>query len=88
MYIHRVMAKQITVRGVIPELSRRIERLAGERGKSVNATVLDILKGAVGLDQGARRARLQRYTTWTEHDLIEFEGALNAQRVVDTKLWS
>jgi hypothetical protein len=82
------MAKQITVRGVIPELSRRIERLAGERGQSVNATVLDILKGAVGLDRSARRNRLLRYATWTEHDLRELEGVLSAQRVVDPKLWS
>lgn len=83
-----VMAKQITVRGVLPELSRRIERLAQERGTSVNATVLEILKGAVGLDQSARRTRLQRYTTWTEQDLREFEATLAAQRVVDVKLWS
>ena len=82
------MAKQITVRGVQPELSRRIEQRAEERGTSVNATVLDILKAAVGLDQSARRSRLQRYTTWTQQDLQEFEAELTAQRAVDAKLWS
>ena len=82
------MAKQITVRGVLPELSRRIERMAGERGTSVNTTVLEILKAAVGLDEGVRRTRFGRYTTWTEADLREFEGALGAQRVIDPKLWS
>jgi hypothetical protein len=82
------MAKQITIRGVLPDLSQRIERLAQERGQSVNATVLDILKAAVGLDQSARRTRLRRYTTWTEDDLREFQAALTAQRVVDAKLWS
>lgn len=82
------MAKQITVRGVLPELSQRIERLAEERDQSVNATVLDILKAAVGLDESARRARLQRYTTWTEEDLREFQEVLTGQRVVDAKLWS
>ena len=82
------MSKQITVRGVQPELFRRIEQRAEERGTSVNATVLDILKAAVGLDQRARRRRLHRYTTWTQQDLQEFEAALTAQRVVYAKLWS
>ena len=82
------MAKQITVRGVLPDLSRRIERLAGERGTSVNTLVLDILKAAVGLDQNARRSRLERYTTWTDADLREFDSALAVQRVVDPNLWA
>jgi hypothetical protein len=83
-----VMARQIITRGVQPDLSSRIERLATQRGQSVNATVLDILKVAVGLDQTARRTRLRRYTTWTDSDLREFEAALGIQRVVDPKSWS
>jgi hypothetical protein len=82
------MAKQITLRGVQPELARRIERLARESGTSVNAKVLQILEQVVGIDASARRARLSRYTTWTNGDLREFEESLAAQRVVDEKLWS
>jgi len=37
-------------------------------------------------DENARRARLQRYTTWTEDELREFQAGLAAQRVVDPKL--
>lgn len=37
-------------------------------------------------DETARRARLQRYTTWTEDDLREFQAGLAAQRVIDPKL--
>lgn len=40
------------------------------------------------VEQGARRARLQRYTTWTEDDLREFQTGLTAQRVIDAKLWT
>ena len=42
------MAKQITIRGVTPELSRRLEQLAKARGSSLNATVLGILERASG----------------------------------------
>jgi hypothetical protein len=65
--------KPLTVRYVSPDLS---ERLAGERGQSVNTTVLDILGAAVGLEPEDRSARLARYATWTEADLHEFQGAL------------
>jgi hypothetical protein len=81
------MPKQITLRGVYPELARRIERLADDAGTSVNAKVLQILEQAVGLEAGERRARLARYTTWTAEDLREFEASLAEQRVVDEKLW-
>lgn len=79
------MPKQITVRGVSPELGKRLQRLSKTRGESLNATVLSILKQAAGVDE--RRQSLARYTTWTEQDFQEFDGALRAQRVVDAELW-
>jgi len=79
------MTKQLTIRGVPEEVTRRLARMSQHRGKSMNATVLEILEGAAGL-QG-RRARLDRYVTWTDDDLDEFEDALKAQRVIDEELW-
>lgn len=79
------MSKQLTIRGVTKELSRRLEKLAEARGQSVNATVLQLLERAVGIN--GRRERLARYATWTAEDLKEFEEALRAQRVVDRRLW-
>lgn len=81
------MAKQITVRNVGPELSKRLGRMAQVRRTSVNAAILQVLEEAVGLDEGARRARLSRYTTWDESELREFLGNLAAQREVDPGLW-
>ncbi len=83
-YIH-TMAKQLTVRGVTPELADALERLSEERSESVNATVLHILKQALGVNE--RRTRLERYATWNEQDAQEFENALRAQRVVDEGQW-
>lgn len=79
------MAKQITVRGVPKELSRRIAKLAEVRKQSVNATVLELLERATGID--GRRERLARYTTWTADDVAEFAEALQVQRTVDDALW-
>jgi len=79
------MSKQLTIRGVPDEVAVRLTRISGERGRSVNATVIEILQEAVGVEQ--RRARLQRYATWTDQDMVEFEDALQAQRVIDEELW-
>jgi plasmid stability protein len=72
------MAKQLTIRGIPDEVGRKLASLSRAKGQSVNATVLEILAGAMGVDE--RRRRLARYLTWTEEDLAEFDQALAAQR--------
>lgn len=78
-------AKQITVRGVSPELATRLKKLASARRESVNTTVLELLRSATGLDE--RSARLRRYATWSEAEREEFDSALRAQRPIDAELW-
>jgi plasmid stability protein len=79
------MADQITVRNVPEELARRLARLAEASGRSINATVLDLLERAIGID--GRRARLERYTTWSRADAEDFEQALREQRTIDPTIW-
>ena len=79
------MAKQLTIRGVSEELSRQLARLSQNRGQSLNTTALQILEDALGVD--ARRARLQRYATWSPADKLEFDAALAGQRMIDDDLW-
>ncbi|HEX7840662.1 MAG TPA: hypothetical protein VF469_24460 [Kofleriaceae bacterium] len=79
------MANQITVRNVSEELARRLAKLADASGRSINATVLALLERATGLD--GRRARLERYTTWSKADVEDFERSLRAQRTIDRGLW-
>jgi hypothetical protein len=79
------MASQITVRKVPKELARRLARLAEASGQSINTTVLTLLERATGLD--GRRARLERYTTWSKEDVEDFERSLRVQRTIDRGLW-
>jgi len=79
------MGKQLTIRGVSDEVGQRLEGLSRARGQSLNTTVLSILEAAVGVDE--RRQRLERYTTWTQEDLEEFNEALAPQRTIDDALW-
>lgn len=79
------MSDRITLRNVSPELASRLKALSRERKESLNATILEILSRAVGIDE--KRQRLARYATWNEDDVREFEEALRAQRTIDEDLW-
>jgi plasmid stability protein len=79
------MSKQLTIRDVPDEVGQRLARVSRERGQSVNATVLEILGDAVGVD--ARRRRLMKYATWSSRDQAEFDEALAQQREIDAALW-
>jgi hypothetical protein len=79
------MSKQLTIRGVSDELSRRLTRLGREKGQSVNVLARSLLEEAVGLR--ARRDRLRRYATWDADDVKAFEQAVAEQRVIDDDLW-
>lgn len=67
------MPKQLTLRGVSDEVGTRLENLSRARGQSVNAVVVEILAAAVGVKE--RRRHLERYATWSQADLEEFEKA-------------
>lgn len=79
------MAKQLTIRGVSEEVGQRLEDLSRARHQSLNATVLQILEAAVGVNE--RRRRLARYATWDAQDLAEFQQAMAEQRTTDDPLW-
>lgn len=80
------MSRQLTIRNVPPEVAAALKKLSQERNESVNATVVQILKQALGIDE--RRTRLQRYATWTADEAQAFDAALAEQRRVDERDWS
>lgn len=79
------MLQQLTIRGVSEELRRRLTRLSRESRQSLNTTALQLLERGVGIE--SRRRHLERYATWTEADVAEFDRALADQRVIDDELW-
>lgn len=79
------MPKTMTIRNVPDEVGKRLDRLSRDGGRSLNAVVVGILTDAVGID--ARRARLERFATWTPEDAAAFDDALASQRAIDADLW-
>lgn len=80
--------KHLTVRDVPPDVARALEREKERRGKSLNQTVVDLLRQSLGVG-GVRRSNGlgEQAGTWTEEDLDEFEAAIAEAEQLDEELW-
>jgi plasmid stability protein len=83
--------KAITLRNIPPNLSRRIERRAKEKGASMNRTVIQILEDSLGTSN-KRAAQLHHDLdhlagSWSEVEATDFDEDLAAQRGIDPELW-
>lgn len=80
--------KQISVRNVTPDIAAALERQRKLRGTSLNATVLDLLRQALGLGENGRENGLARLAgTWSEEEHAEFELAVSCFDEIDPEAW-
>jgi hypothetical protein len=82
---------QITVRGIAPEVEKRIRRKAKATGKSLNKVMLELIGGAT--DQGKRGkkpagASLAKLAGgWSENEAREFEESVRVFEEIDEAMW-
>jgi hypothetical protein len=81
--------KALTIRNVDARLSRALEREKDRRGASLNETVLDLLRQALGVDSAATRSNGLRKLagTWSAEELADFETHTAAFEQIDEELW-
>lgn len=83
--------RQITLRGIDPEMEREIRRKAKEEGKSLNKVILELIGGSSGT--GRRRKKpgggslLEFAGGWSERDVREFEKSVAIFEEVDDEMW-
>ena len=85
----RKPAKHLTVRGVPDDIARALDDERRRRGDSLNATVIDLLRRALGLSVGKVYTNgLEKLAGgWSDADLAEFETATAVFEQVDEDLW-
>jgi plasmid stability protein len=81
--------KALTIRNVDPELARALERERLRRGASLNATVLQLLRQALGVEPDVVRSNgLRRLAgTWSAEELEAFAADTAVFEQVDEELW-
>jgi len=83
------MRSHLTVRGLPADLARALEQEKRRRGATLNSTVIDLLRRAVGLSPEAYDNGLGRLAgTWSDNELTRFEQATKCFEQVDAELWS
>ena len=69
--------KTLTLRGIEPELEMRLRKLAKESSRSLNATILDLLRRSLGV--GPRKTVYTDLDAlaggWSEADLAQFRSS-------------
>lgn len=84
---------QVTLRGVDEKTGNMLKAEARRRGQSVNRTVLELIREAMGQadDPGQGRRAFDDLDhlagTWTADDAAEFLAAAGEHRAVDDGLW-
>ena len=81
--------KALTIRNVDPKLAKALERERARRGRSLNQTVLEVLRQSLGVSAGGRRSNGLRELagSWSAKDQAEFDAATQVFAKIDAELW-
>lgn len=81
--------KNLTLRGIEPELETELRALASRESRSLNATILDVLRRALGVGRGkTAHTDLDRLAGgWTQEELEGFLERTRPFEQIDEELW-
>lgn len=87
--MHSMGARHLTVRGLPGDVSRALDAERRRSGRSLNQTVIELLRRALGVVTGRPATNgLERLAGgWSEKDLREFQRATKIFEQVDEDLW-
>ena len=84
--------KNMTLRGLDPQLAAKLREVAEREGKSVNQTVLDALRRQFGLDKSRRFTEVYHdlyhlFGRWDEDEFTRIQQKIDSERCIDPELW-
>jgi hypothetical protein len=83
--------RQITLRGMDPEVERTIRRMAKTTGKSLNRVILDMIHQYAGLNKKNKNplaASLRELAGgWSDEDAAEFLDSIKSCEQIDEEMW-
>ena len=73
---------QLTIRGLNPEVERKIRSIAKKKGKSLNRVILDMVYQSAGLKKSDRKPAAHSLKKlaggWSENDALEFAESIKS----------
>lgn len=79
---------QITLRGLDPEIERKLRRMANEKGKSLNRIVLEMINNSAGSKKKPPADSLRKLAGgWTDREADQFNESIKICEQIDEALW-
>jgi hypothetical protein len=83
---------QITIRGIDPQIERKIRRMAKISGKSLNRVILDMIYQHTGLNKNGIKPPADSLRKlaggWGEKDASEFLESIKSCEQIDEEMWT
>lgn len=80
--------KHLTIRNIPAEVADALEEERKRSHESLNQTVIELLRNALGIRLGERRNGLARLAgTWTQEEYERFQAAVAVTERIDEELW-
>ena len=82
--------RQITLRGMDPEVEHKIRRIAKKTGQSLNRVILDMIHQHTGLNEKKPLAASLKELAggWSDEDATEFFDAIKPCEQIDEEMWA
>ena len=77
----------MTIRGVPEDLGEALQRERTRRGRSLNQTVLDLLRQRLAIGTTPSNGLASLSGTWSDADLRAFERSTELFETVDEEVW-
>jgi plasmid stability protein len=79
--------KNLTIRNVPDDVHAALQRERSRGGRSLNQTVIDLLRQRLGLGTTPSNGLARLSGSWTDAELREFERATQVFEEVDEEVW-
>ena len=84
--------KAVTIRGVEPEVAKKLKLTAAEQGKSINQLTLEIIKESLGLKKEKKYSREyddldDLFGRWSDDEFKEIHAKIKKERQIDQEFW-
>lgn len=81
--------QQITIRGIEPEIEKKIRSIARHRQQSINQVLKEIIHKEFGASHTAPKAASIKELAggWSRKDADEFEHAIKSCEQIDEDMW-
>jgi plasmid stability protein len=84
--------KAITIRGVEPDVAKKLKIAASEQNKSINQLVIEFIKKSLGLEKEKKYSREYNdldnlFGSWGDKEYTVIQDKINQERQIDQEIW-